>query len=195
MFVGHFGIAQFGKGARREVPLALLVISAYLPDIVRVALDPFTARSEVLSHAIPVVVALALMVAVLWLLRGGRFAAAGILAIVCLLHWPADLFTGCKPVMFDGPWFGWVSYRRPVNDLVVEGALIVGGWIYARRRGFAMAKKWLAVAFALQLAFLVTMYWGSEFIIGSHEWTWKPHESLVPVPQALEQTPCRAPGS
>src|SRR3954469_12953808 len=158
MFVGHFGIAQFGKGARRELPLALLAISAYLPDIIRVSLGPLTARSEELSHAIPVVVALAVIVAAFWLLRGGRFAAAGILAIVCLLHWPADLFTGCKPVGFDGPWFGLVSYRRPVNDLVVEGALFLAGWFYARRRGFEMAKKWLAVAFALQLAFLVTMY-------------------------------------
>jgi hypothetical protein len=191
MLVGHFGIAQFGKGARRELPLLLLLVSAYLPDIARFALAPLTGRNEALSHSIPVVAAMALAMAMFWLARGGRPAAAGILALVCLLHWPADVFTGCKPTTFDGPWLGFVSYRRPVNDLVVEGALLLGGWFYARRRGVPIARMWLVVGFAAQLAFLLPLYWGSEFIIGDREWMWKPDQSLVPQPHVLETTPCR----
>lgn len=193
MFVGHFGIAQLGKGARRELPLALLVIGAYLPDLVRVLIEPFTERHEILSHSIPIIAVLAACIAAVWLLRRGRFSAALVLALVCLLHWPADVFTGCKPVSFDGPWIGFVSYRRPLNDLLLEGGLLIGGWLFARRRGARIGKSWLVLGWALQLAFLVSLYWGSEFIIGDHEWMWKPSESLIPKPHVLEQTPCRAP--
>lgn len=191
MFVGHVGIAQFGKGARRELPLFLLLAAAYLPDLIRFAIEPFTVRHEVFSHSIPVVVALGLAIGLAWLLRGGRPAAAAVLVLVCVLHWPADFFTGCKPTTLHGPWLGLVSYRRPVNDLLVEGALLIGGWLYAKRAGARIGKKWIAMLFAVQIGFLTSMYYGSEFFVGSREWMWKPSESLIPQPHVLEQTPCR----
>jgi len=193
MVVGHFGIAQFGKAVRRELPLAWLVVAAYLPDIVREPLTLVTKQHEILSHSIPAVTLLALAIAALWRLRGGTLAAAGVLALVCLLHWPADVFTGCKPTTFHGPWLGLVSYRRPINDLVVEGAIFVGGWLVARRRGVAIGRGWFALGIAVQLAFMVSMYAGSEFFIGKHEWMWKPSISLVPRPHVLEKTPCGPP--
>ena len=192
MFVGHFGIAQLGKGARREIPFALLLIAAYLPDLVRVPLA-LTDNQEVLSHSIPIVLALGVLAGAFCLLRGGHFTAALIVAVACWLHWPADVFTGCKPTTFNGPWLGFVNYRRPVNDLALEGALLVGGWLWARRRGFPIGKRWLVIGCAAQLLFLVSMYTDSEFIIGNREWTWRPKTSIVPKPQALEQTPCRTP--
>jgi hypothetical protein len=190
MLAGHFGIAQFGKGARREIPIALLVIAAYLPDLARIPLSVTIDRYEIWSHSIVIVAAMALGLGMIWLLRGGSWGAAVVLAGVCLLHWPADVFTGCKPTTFGGPWLGIVSYRRPINDLLVEGALIVGGWLFARRRGFPIGKKWLALAFGAQLAFLVSMYSGAQFIIGQREWMWHPAQSLVPQPHVLEATPC-----
>ena len=193
MFVGHFGIAQLGKAARRDIPLIWLIVAAYLPDVLRVLLTPLTTHHEMLSHSIPVVTGLALAVAVLWLLRGGNVAAAAILAVACVLHWPADAFTGCKPTIFHGPWIGLVSYRRPISDLAVEGALLVGGWLAARKNGVAIGRRWLAIGFAAQIVFLMTMYRGSEFLIGNQEWAWKPSVSLVPQPQPLETTVCRAP--
>src|SRR5215467_2984262 len=172
MVVGHFGIAEFGKATRRELPLAWLVVAAYLPDIVREPLQLITKQHEILSHSIPAVTVLALVIGTLWRLRGGTFAGAAVLAIACLLHWPADVFTGCKPTTLHGPWIGLVSYRRPVNDLLLEGAILVGGWLFARKRGVAIRRRWLAVGFAVQLAFLISMYAGSEFFIGDHEWMW-----------------------
>lgn len=192
MVAGHFGIAQFGKGTRREIPIALLIVAAYLPDLVRIPLSVTIDRYEIWSHSILTVVAMGLILAVIWLLRGGNWVAAVVLAAVCALHWPADVFTGCKPTTFSGPWLGLVSYRRPVNDLLVEGALLMGGWLFARRRGVLIGKKWLALAIAVQLAFLLSTYWGAQFIIGDREWTWHPHESLVPQPHVLEPTTCRA---
>jgi hypothetical protein len=193
MFVGHFGIAQFGKGIRRDLPFLLLLLAAYLPDVVRVLLAETTPRFEVWSHSLEIVLAMSLAVATLWLLRGGRLAAAGTLALACALHWPADVFTGCKPTTLDGHWVGLISYRRPVNDLLLEGAVFVGGWVFARRRGFAIGKKWLFIGFACQVGFLVSLYWNSQFLIGSHEWMWKPDESWIPRSHVLEGTPCRAP--
>ena len=193
MFAGHFGIAQFGKGARRDLPIVLLVVAAYLPDLVRFPLSAAIERYEIWSHSIVTVVAMGVGLGIIWLLRGGRWLDAVVLAAVCALHWPADFFTGCKPTTFSGPWLGLVSYRRPVNDLLVEGALLVGGWLFARRRGFPIGKKWLALAFAAQLAFLLSMYWGAQFIIGEREWVWHVDQSFLPKPQALEATSCRSP--
>jgi len=191
MFVGHFGIAQLGKGVRRDLPFALLLVSAYLPDIVRVPAQLLTRQHELYTHSIPVITALSLAMAVLWLLRGGRPAAAAMLALVCLLHWPADVFTGCKPTTFGGPWIGFVSYRRPVNDILVEGGLLIAGWLLSTRRGFRIGKLWIVLAFAVQITFLVSMYLGSQFLIGDREWMWKPQQSLIPQPHVLEDTPCR----
>jgi hypothetical protein len=192
MLAGHFGLAQLGKGARREIPFALLVVAAYLPDLVRIPLSVTISRYEIWSHSILTVVAMGLVLGVIWLLRGGSWVAAAVLAAVCALHWPADVFTGCKPTTFGGPWLGLVSYRRPLDDLVVEGALLLGGWLFARRRGVAIGRGWLVLAFAAQLTFLGSMYWGAQFVIGDREWTWRPAQSLVPQPHVLEDTPCRS---
>ena len=193
MLAGHFGIAQLAKGARRDLPLLVLVAAAYLPDLVRFAITGLTLRFDIFSHSLPIVAALSLGVAILWLLRKGQFAAAGVLALACLLHWPADVFTGCKPTTFDGPWIGLMSYRRPVSDLVVEGLLVVAGWLYMRRRGVGIGPLWLIVPLVVQLAFLVSMYWNAEFFIGDREWMWRPNENWAPQRHVLETLSCRAP--
>jgi hypothetical protein len=154
---------------------------------------PLTPQHEIVSHSLPAVAFLAIAIASLWMLRGGAAPAAAVLALACLLHWPADVFTGCKPTTPHGPWIGFTHYRRPVSDLLVEGALLVGGWALARRGGFRIAKRWIAVAFAAQLAFLLSMYFDAEFMIGKREWVWRPRESLVPKPQVLETLVCRPP--
>ena len=191
MLVGHFGIAQLARAARREIPLSWLLVAAYLPDIVRVPLALLTTHHEILSHSLPMVSAFALAIAALWLLRGGQGGAAAIIALACLLHWPADVFTGCKPTTFDGPWIGLISYRRPVDDLVLEGALLTAGWLLSRRRGVGIGKWWLVFGFVVQIGFLASMYYGSEFFIGDHEWMWKPSVSLAPRPSPLEHQVCR----
>lgn len=191
MFVGHFGIAEIGKAARREVPLLWLAVAAYFPDLVRFVLPYFTTERDLYSHAIPVVLVMGAVMASLWKLRGGSFAGAAMLALVCFLHWPADVFTGCKPTTFDGPWIGLLSYRHPVSDLLMEGALLVGGWLLIRRRNHSFSRWWLVVGAVLQLAFLASTYWGSELYIGRREWTWNPSTSLMPVRHSYETATCK----
>ena len=193
MLVGHFGIAQLGKAIRREIPFAWLVVAAYLPDLVRVPLTAVTKYHEIWSHSIPVVSGFALAAVILYLLRGGRFLGAAVIALVCLSHWPADYFTGCKPTTFGGPWFGLISYRRPISDLLMECGLLVAGWAAARRAGFLIGRAWLVLGIAVQVAFLASMYAGAQFVIGDREWTWKPSITLKPQPQALESLVCRPP--
>ena len=193
MFLGHLGIAELAKGARREIPFALLIVAAYLPDLVRAPMDAIAIRNDVFSHSIPVVIILALVIGTAWKVRGGSWAAASLVGIVCLLHWPADVFTGCKPTFVGGPWIGFVHYRHPVSDLLVEGGLFLAGCWYARRRGFNIRPPWIMAGLAMQVGFLLFTYWGSEFIIGQREWTWKPYETWLPRRQALESTPCRDP--
>ncbi|HKW47353.1 MAG TPA: hypothetical protein VJN70_07905 [Gemmatimonadaceae bacterium] len=191
MLAGHFGIAQLAKATRRDIPLVWLIVAAYLPDLVRVPLTLLTSHYEILSHSLPIVSALALAIAAVWMLRRGQPGAAAIIAIACLLHWPADVFTGCKPTSFEGPWIGLISYRRPINDLLLEGALLFVGWVVARRRGVGISKWWLLAGFAVQIGFLASMYNGAEFLIGDHEWVWRPEVSLVPEPHVLETLVCR----
>jgi hypothetical protein len=194
MFVGHFGIAELGKATRRELPILWLAVAAYLPDLTRFVLPIVTKEQEIYSHAIPAVMVMGLVIGALWKLRGGSLAGAAVIASVCFLHWPADFFTGCKPTMLDGPWVGLGSYRHPVSDLAAEGALLVLGWICVRRRANpSFSRWWLWGGAVLQLLFMISMYWGSEFYIGRREWTWKPDSSLVPVPHSYETATCKAP--
>lgn len=193
MFVGHFGIAEIGKAARRDDSFAWLVVAAYLPDLVRVAVAPFTGQIDMVSHSVPSVLLLAAGIAGLWILRGGTASTACVLAIVCLLHWPADVFTGCKPTTPNGPWIGLVNYRRPLSDVALETALILGGWLLSKRVGFSIRGRWIAFLFAAQLAFLLFMYHDAEFLIGNREWMWRPSVALLPKRHVLERLSCRPP--
>lgn len=193
MFIGHFGIAELGKASRRDLPLLWLAVAAYLPDLTRIVLPVFTKEHEIYSHAIPAVALMGIAIGALWKLRGGSLGAAAILALVCMLHWPADFFTGCKPTMLNGPWVGLGFYRRPVGDLLAEATLLVTGWLLIRRGKPSFSKWWLFGGIILQLGFMISMYWGSAFQIGNREWGWNPDNSLLPVRQNFEPTTCTAP--
>jgi hypothetical protein len=198
VFVGHLGLAYFAKSVRAEVPLLALVTAAYAPDVVRLLLTDAPGR-EVLSHSIGAVLVLAAMSAAAWLLtaRGPRGGALA-LAAVCLLHWPADVYTGCKPLLDGRSWLGFIAYRDPVLDLFVELPILWGGWLLCRRLGLrrGLHGLWMPlVATALQIAFLVSLYAGSEFFIGAREWTWHPREGLFTLKRVADPETlfCRAP--
>ena len=200
MFAGHLGIAYLGKSARRDVPLVLLAASAYVPDLVRLVLDLFDVKNELLTHSIPAVLVLAALISVAYVLGGGIRGGAVALSIVCLTHWPADIFTGCKPTFSGGPWIGLIAYRYPVTDLVVELSLLWAGWSLCRRKVddlTPLAFRWIAPAIAtcFQLAFLASLYAGSEFFIGNREWTWHPSEGITTLRRMAntEELTCREP--
>ena len=206
MVVGHLGVAYLGKAARPTLPLALLAIAAYGPDLFRFAASPLpidTRTAEIASHSIPAVLVIGAIIALVAAGRVGGIAGALTVIAVCFLHWPADVFTGCKPVFGGDAWLGFIRYRHPAVDLPVELGLFVAGWLACRRtsearRGRFAYSMWIPLAAAaIQIAFLASMYAGSEFFIGRREWTWHPNEGLfafrrVPDPETLF---CRPPES
>ena len=203
MVVGHLGIAYLGKAARPTLPLALLAIAAFGPDLFRFAASPFRIDIEIASHSIPAVLVIGAVIGLVAARRVGGIAGALTVIAVCFLHWPADVFTGCKPVFNNETWVGFLRYRHPAVDLPVELGLFIAGWLACRRnseprrRRFAYSMWMPVAAAALQIAFLASMYAGSELFIGRREWTWHPGEGLfafrrVPDTETLS---CRPPES
>jgi hypothetical protein len=201
MLIGHFGVAQIGKALRRDLPLGWVVFAAYLPDVVRVAAWPIQSRfyQELFSHSIPAVTALALAIAAVRRAAGGALGGALVLAALCMLHWPADVLTGCKPTTAHGSWVGFILYRRPVSDLLIECSLLLVGWWLVQRRVASgprlMHSGWAPLGcIVLQVAFLLSMYAGSEFFVGDREWMWRPLQGhVMPQRSTLEILICRPP--
>ena len=133
MYAGHAGIAIALKGGERRVSIVALTLACFGPDWVTAALL-VAGQGElagVLSHSIPAVLVGAAAAA--WLYRlSGRPGAGSILA-GWLLHWPADLLTGKKPMVLASPLVGLGLYDRPAVDFVVESLVVAAGCVlYAR---------------------------------------------------------------
>jgi hypothetical protein len=133
VYAGHAAIALALTRRKPRVPIVPLVLAAVGPDWLEVLLTIPTlhAGTSVLTHSIPAV------------LVGGGLAAAAYAAtrrpgavtilLAWLLHWPADLFTGRKPLLFAEPLVGLGLYGSPAIDFVLESAVVVIGCVlYAR---------------------------------------------------------------
>ena len=204
MVVGHLGIAYIGKATRPTLPLALLAVAAYGPDLFRVAASPLPIApriAEIASHSIPAVLVIGAVIALIAARRVGGIAGGITVIAVCFLHWPADVFTGCKPVFGGETWLGFIRYRHPAVDVPVELGLLIAGWLACRKTSEARQKRfaysiWILVAAAaLQIAFLASMYADAEFFVGRREWTWHPREGIFALRRVSdpETLVCRPP--
>jgi hypothetical protein len=67
------------------------------------------------------------------LCTAARRPGGGTIFLAWLLHWPADLFTGRKPVLFEEPLIGFDLYKIPAVDFALESIVVmVGCALYAR---------------------------------------------------------------
>lgn len=147
MYAGHIGIALAAKRVRPDVPLWALVAAAQGCDWVNVVAwaaghpDPASSRwlvvggwtAQMVSHSVPAVLGLAILVAAARAVvaRDGRGAA--LLAGVTISHVLADYVTSVKPTWPGGPRIGLALYAHPAADFVVEMAVVAGGWfLYLR---------------------------------------------------------------
>jgi hypothetical protein len=133
VYAGHAGVALALKGSGRRVSIVALTFACFGPDWISVALL-VAGQSDlvgVLSHSMPAVLIGGGAAAWLYSLsgrRGARSIFAG-----WLLHWPADLLTGKKPLVLGSPLVGLELYGRPAVDFVVESLVVVVGCaLYAR---------------------------------------------------------------
>ncbi len=134
MYAGHAAIALALTRREPRLPIVPLVLAAFGPDWLEALLGIWMEHgtTAVYTHSIPAV-----------LIGGGLAAAAcaatrrpgaGTIFLAWLLHYPADLFTGRKPLVFAEPVIGLGLYASPAADFALESAVIaIGCVLYARR--------------------------------------------------------------
>lgn len=155
MYVGHAGVALLATGLRSgsrlglrtPLPLWLLLIAAFSVDLLEVALKlaGLGAWAPQPAESLPVAVGLAAAFAVVGGLWTRSAAGALVLAAVALSHALGDLVTGTLPLWIGGPAVGLDLFGRPLLDLLVEGALVLGGWLVYRRTLPTRARRSWAV--------------------------------------------------
>jgi len=133
VYAGHAAIAIALKRREPRLPVVPLVLAAFGPDWLELffALPVKREGMAIFTHSIPAVLIGGGLAAALW--ASTRRAGASTIFIAWLLHWPADLFTGRKPVLFQEPLIGLDLYKIPAADFALECAVIVVGCaLYAR---------------------------------------------------------------
>ena len=133
MYVGHAAIALALSHRESRLPVALLALAAFGPDWLEVVLMlPVKQQgSAVYTHSIPAVLLGA--AAAGGLCAAMRQPGARLVFLAWLLHWPADLLTGRKPLLFRDPLVGLDLYSLPLIDFGLESLLVlIGCAAYAR---------------------------------------------------------------
>jgi len=134
VYAGHAAVALVLKSREPRLPLIPLTVACFGPDWVEVLLMFPKPREgmAVYTHSIPAVLGGAAIAGLLFAafrLPGARYAA-----LAWLLHWPADLLTGKKPLFSGLHLVGLDLYSLPAIDFLLEMVVIVIGCdIYARR--------------------------------------------------------------
>src|SRR4051794_10619837 len=134
MYAGHLAIGLALKAREPRLPILPLALACFGPDWVETLLMLGGLRSGVAgyTHSIPAAVAGATIAAAVY----AAFRRPGAVLILTgwLLHWPADLLTGRKPLFASTPLIGLDLYDLPVVDFALETVVIaIGCAIYARR--------------------------------------------------------------
>ena len=133
MYAGHAAVALALRWREPRLPIVPLVIASYGPDWVETALSATHPQGGLATytHSIPSLLLGAAIVTALWRLTGRP--GATLLGVAWLLHWPADLLTGRKPLIFPTPLIGLDLYNLPLADFLLETLVVaIGCAIYAR---------------------------------------------------------------
>jgi hypothetical protein len=190
VYSGHAAVALALSRREPRVPIVPLVLAAYGPDWLDLLLT-FPAKRQdmaVYTHSLSAVLVGAA-------LAGGVYAAtrrpgARMLFLAWLLHWPADLFTGRKPVLFAQPLIGLDLYNLPMADFALESlAVAVGCAIYARRFAPRAELRRVVVILCAALIVLQGAVDVALSVVRRSEWmpslaivAWQPHLPAIRGP-------------
>lgn len=188
MYVGHVAVALALKAREPRLALVPLTLACFGPDWLEVALMLPRPREgmAIYTHSI---VAAVLGAAIAGLLYAAfRRPGARLIALAWLLHLPADLLTGRKPMLALEPLVGLDLYSLPAVDFVLESAIVALGCVaYARR--FAVRADARRVVVMLGAA-LILLQGAADFalaVMRKGEWTpslarsgWQSHVSRPP---------------
>jgi len=134
VYSGHAAIALALSRREPRVPIVPLVLAAYGPDWLDLFLTFPEKRQDmaVYTHSLSAVLLGAAVAATLY--AATRRPGAPVVFLAWMLHWPADLFTGRKPVLFARPLIGLDLYSVPAADFALETLVVaLGCAIYARQ--------------------------------------------------------------
>jgi hypothetical protein len=160
VYTGHFGIALGAAGLAPRLPLLWLILASFGADLTEglVALAGVDDPTRVWSHSLPATLAVGLVLAVTWRLRGGRPAEALLLVGVSLSHSALDLITARKAWWPGLPPVGLELYDHPLPEGLLELLVVAAGWWLWQRHcpppGIPRALRWapLLLLVAAQVA-------------------------------------------
>lgn len=184
MYAGHVAVALALKAREPRLPLIPLALACFGPDWAEVALMFPVPRAgmAIYTHSVPAVLLGAALAALLY--TALRQPAPGYIALAWLLHWPADLLTGLKPVLTQEPLLGLDLYSLPAVDFVLESAAIVLGCVlYARRFGIRADVRRVVVILGITLVVLQGAVDVTLSVIRQSEWA--PSLAHVGIPTQL----------
>lgn len=185
MYVGHAAVALALKAREPRLPIVPLTLACFGPDWVELAMM-YPHRREgmaIYSHSVPAVVIGALAAGALY--ATFRRPGAMLIALGWLLHWPADLLTGRKPLFMSEPLIGLDLYKLPRVDFVLESTVIVLGCaLYARRFAHRVELRRVVVALGAALVLLQAGVDVALSVMRNSEWT----PSLAHVGKRLQLT-------
>ena len=139
MITGHLGVAGALLGATRTRPsttvLVALAAASITPDLVDAAYFVLGICSPygLYSHTIPAVILESAVVGGLAYLATGSRSITTSFVVAVLLHLAADYFTGRKLLLPGGEMVGLQWYETPLRDFLLEGVLVIVGWLVLRR--------------------------------------------------------------
>lgn len=172
MITGHLGIAAGARSFSRKpmgpILFIALLMAAFVPDAVDTlywALN-FCSPYGLYSHTTWAVVLEAAIVGGAAFLATGSRGIALTFTVVVLLHSPADYFTGRKLFAPGGEMLGLRLYERPLLDCLLEGSVLLVGWLLLRRSG--RGPRWATSIWAF-VAMLLVQTTLDAFVIGRGE--------------------------
>jgi hypothetical protein len=160
VIVGHLGVAAALARLRPRVSLWWLLPAAIAPDLLDVgyALSGICNPFGLYSHTLPAATLLAAVLASAAFLAGRR-ETASFVALVVLLHLPADFITGQKLYWPGGALHGLRLYDRPLADFFLESVIVAGGWLLLRGASgipvWARRRRSLAALLVVQATFAI----------------------------------------
>ncbi len=156
MYAGHAAVALALKSRRPETAMLPLVLACYGPDWLEVPFMIPHAHEQMAmySHSLLAIAVGGSLAALLYAFVVRRPGATVILA-GWLLHWPADLLTGRKPLLDERHLVGLDLYRLPSVDFALEAVVIaVGCYLYSRTMARTPGQRRLVGALAVVLMLL-----------------------------------------
>jgi len=183
VYAGHAAIALALTRREPRMPIVPLVLAAFGPDWLELLLmlPVKHEKMAVFTHSLPAVLIAGGVAAGLF--AATRKPGARILFLAWLLHWPADLLTGHKPVLFAAPLIGLDLYNLPAVDFALESILVaVGCAIYARQFASRAELRRVVVILGAALIALQAAVDVALSVMRKTEWApslaiagWQPH--------------------